>query len=510
MDHGRRAWTAFDGGEDALIVARLRGAGAIVVAKSTTPEFAHSSLTGSPRYGTTRNPWDPSRTCGGSSGGSAVAVATGVAPFAEGTDMGGSVRIPAGACGAVGFKPGLGRIPMTILPTPIDTLSHFGPLAASVADAVAFVAATAGASDLDLLSQVHPFDTRACAPVPLAGLRLAYSPDLGYCAVSDAVRERIENAVERLRAAGASVTEIRLPWTADVLATWLARWGVLLALLPYGRARAARARMDPALVRLIEDGERRGALELKRTECRQAAMARDLAAVMCEHDALLCPTNALEAPPVAACDADFEGTDARGRLRTFDMAHAFNLLPSYPVASVPAGLTAAGLPVGLQIVGPRYRDERLLAIAGGVEGVLGRLAPRPPPYASPRSPPRAGGADRPACATILPDSHPERRVRIVNLSRGRPAGEVRPGPAVRQASSLQEPCRLIDAIAPTKIPSATGANGLMPTSASANSDPTIRPRTAPTAANVRMSRAAFDQFIASHLQLSRGRVRTRP
>ena len=367
----------FDGGEDALIVARLRGAGAIVVAKSTTPEFAHSSLTGSPRYGTTRNPWDPSRTCGGSSGGSAVAVATGVAPFAEGTDMGGSVRIPAGACGAVGFKPGLGRIPMTILPTPIDTISHFGPLAGSVADAVAFTAATAGPSDLDLLSQVRPFDASACAPVTLEGVRIAYSPDLGYCAVSDAVRACLEVALDRLRGAGATVTEVRLPWTRETLDAWLIKWGVLLAMFPSGRGAANRARMDPALVALIERGERTSALELKRTELVQASMAADLGAVMAEHDALACPTNAIEAPCVDATDADFEGVDGSGRLTTFDMAHAFNMVPTYPVISLPAGLSAAGLPVGLQLVGPRYRDERLLALAGGIERALG-ASPAPP------------------------------------------------------------------------------------------------------------------------------------
>ncbi len=371
------SWTTGDGtgGEDALIVARLRAAGAVVVAKTTTPEFAHSSMTSSPRYGITRNPWDASRTCGGSSGGSAVAVTTGVVPFAEGTDMGGSVRIPAGACGTVGFKPSLGRIPMTILPTPIDTISHFGPLAASVADAVAFTVATAGPSDLDLLSQVHPFDAAACAPASLEGVRLAYSADLGYCAVSAPVRECMDAALARLRDAGAIATEVRLPWTREVLDAWLRKWGVLLAMFPSGRGEANRARMDPALVELIERGERTSAVELKRTELVQAAMAADLADVMDGHDALVCPTNATEAPPVDTPETDFERTDADGRLTTFDMAHPFNMLPTYPAISLPAGLTPAGLPVGLQIVGPRYRDERLLALAGGVERVLGTMCP---------------------------------------------------------------------------------------------------------------------------------------
>ena len=116
------------------LVRRLEEAGAIIVARTTTPEFAHSSFTRSPMQGHTRNPFDATRTCGGSSGGAGVAVATGCVPLAEGTDMGGSVRIPAALCGVIGFKPSLGRIPMDILPTVFDTISHFGPLGRSMTD----------------------------------------------------------------------------------------------------------------------------------------------------------------------------------------------------------------------------------------------------------------------------------------------------------------------------------------------------------------------------------------
>ena len=166
-----------------------------------------------------------------------------------------------------------------------------------------------------------------------------------------------------------------------MLDAWLVKWGVLLAMFPSGRGAARRARMDPALVELIERGERTSALELKRTELVQASMAADMAAVMAGHDALACPTNAIEAPSVDATDADFEGADEVGRLTTFDMAHAFNMVPTYPVISLPAGLSPAGLPVGLQLIGPRYADERLLALAGGVERALGTL-PAPPSWSS--------------------------------------------------------------------------------------------------------------------------------
>lgn len=364
----RGSWTTGEGrtdDPDAVIVARLRAAGAIVVAKSTTPEFAYSSFTQSPRYGITRNPWDPARTPGGSSGGSAVAVACRVAPFAEGSDMGGSIRIPAAACGIVGFKPSLGRIPMTVLPTPIDMISHFGPLAATVADAVAFLAATAGAHDLDLLSQTTPFSVPSCAPASLAGVRFAVSVDLGYFDVAPAVEAALMAAVEVLRDAGASVTEVRLPWTREVLNQWTLKWAALLAMFPSGE------RMDPALLALVASAVRTTALDLKETERVQARMASDMAAIFVEYDALICPTLAVAPPDVEAKDTDFEVVLPNGKLRGFDMTHPFNMLAPYPVITLPAGW-AEGMPMGLQLVGPRFGDERTLALAGGVEALIGR------------------------------------------------------------------------------------------------------------------------------------------
>ena len=358
--------------EDAIIVQRLRQAGSIIVAKSTTSEFAYSSFTRSKRFGITRNPWNVNRTPGGSSGGSAVAVATRVVPFAEGTDMGGSIRSPAAACGVVGFKPSLGRIPMTILPTPIDTISHFGPLAYSVEDAVAFVATTSGPSDLDLLSQMTPFQIGKCKLVGLKGLRFAFSLDLGYCAVSSDVEVVIRDAVARVREQGAIVDEIDIRWTRDVMDQWLLKWAAFLGLFPSGRPLESRKLMDPALARLIERGEVVTAASLKRTELLQSGMASDMAQIFGRYDAFLCPTNAITAPVAEASDSDFEGTVADGYMRAFDMTHPFNLVPTYPVISLPVGLAADGLPVGIQVVGRRYGDERLLSLAAGMEKIFAR------------------------------------------------------------------------------------------------------------------------------------------
>ena len=155
---GSYAFADFVPLHDAWIATALRRAGAIVVGKTTSPEFAHTLLTDSPLWGVTRNPWDPTRTPGGSSGGSAVAVATGCVALAEGSDMGGSVRIPAAWCGIVGLKPGLGRIPMDVLPGLFDSISHHGPLARSVADARLFLQVTQGPDDADVMSVAAPLD----------------------------------------------------------------------------------------------------------------------------------------------------------------------------------------------------------------------------------------------------------------------------------------------------------------------------------------------------------------
>ncbi|MEG6509960.1 amidase [Methyloligella sp. 2.7D] len=364
---------------DAVIVQRLKAQGAIVIGKTTTPEFAFSSFTRSPRYGPTRNPWDTSRTPGGSSGGSAVAVATGVVPLGEGTDMGGSVRIPAGASGVVGFKPSLGRTPMSILPTGVDTISHFGPLASCVADAALFVAAGAGGHPADLLSQTRDFRLADTAPAPLQGLRFALSHDLGYCAVQPEVSDALQNTADELARAGAEIVEVDLPWTRAVYDEWIKHWNALLALFPTGQTPEQRAQMDPTLAACIEEGRALSALDLMRVGILRKEMSLQLGAILESCDALLCPTNAVEAPPVDAPETDYEADTEDGKFCAFDMTHPFNMLSNLPVLSLPIGLTPSGLPMGMQIVGRPYQDERLLAIAGGIEAMRGPF-PAPPNF----------------------------------------------------------------------------------------------------------------------------------
>lgn len=372
LGHGatRGSWTVPDtpGTSDPAVVRRLKAAGAIIVGKTTTPEFAYSSFTKSPRWGITRNPWDASRTAGGSSGGAAVAVATGCVPLAEGTDMGGSVRIPAALCGVVGLKPSLGRIPMDILPGCFDNMSHFGPLAGNLRDAILFLAATQGPDDADIVSQTVSAKMPD-RPADLRGKRFALSLDLGYYAIDEGVRAAVQAAADALQDAGARIVPVTLPWTRRVNDLWTQIWGVTLAAAWGDRLAGNRGRMDPHLVALMEAGMRMDAVSFKRLEAERSALWRDFAQVLAGCDAFLCPTCAIPAPPVEDTDADHDLSGPDGRYHGLDMTCPFNLFSPCPAVSLPVGL-ANGLPVGLQMVGQRQADGDLLALAWGAEAAL--------------------------------------------------------------------------------------------------------------------------------------------
>jgi Asp-tRNA(Asn)/Glu-tRNA(Gln) amidotransferase A subunit family amidase len=362
-----------------VIVERLREAGTIVVGKTTTPEFAYSGFTRSPLWGDTRNPWDPSKTCGGSSGGSAVAVATGCVPLAEGTDMGGSVRIPASYCGIVGLKPSLGRIPMDIIGSVFDRISHFGPLARSVNDAALFLRATQGAAEADYQSQRYYQPLPDTLPRSVRGLRLALSRDLGYFAVDEDVLNAIDTAAETCRQAGAIVEPVDLDWRPEqVTDTWTDYWGAFLAAGFGHTLKEFREQMDPDVVALIEAGLNISGQRLMQIEQEWTRQWHSMAAVLERHDALLCPTMALPPVDLHARDADFARVDADGRLHAMDMTHPFNNIGRCPALSVPCGWTGSGLPIGLQIVGRRFQDADVLAIGAAWEALRPWSDMRPP------------------------------------------------------------------------------------------------------------------------------------
>lgn len=364
-------------GEDAPIVEALLKAGAILVGKTTTPEFAYSSFTESPLWGITRNPWNLERTPGGSSGGSGAAVASGCVPLAEGSDMGGSVRIPASFCGIAGLKPSFGRIPFTILPSQFDQFSHFGPLARTVDDVALFLKVTQGPDERDIQSLAPALDIPDTLPRSVEGLRLALSIDLGFYNVDPQVEASTRAAAATLAAAGAVVEEVELGWGQELVSAWGAHWAVYLASFFGHKLPEWRDRMDPEVVRLMDRGLAMDAVSFKRLEFIRTRQWQLFHPILRRYDALLCPTMALPPPPVGFRDGDFRDT-ATGKYCGLDMTAVFNLISPCPALSVPSGMTDDGLPIGLQIIGRRFDDLTTLRIGAALEAERPWADRRPP------------------------------------------------------------------------------------------------------------------------------------
>ncbi len=352
---------------DPVIVRRFRQAGAIIIGKTTTPEFAHSSFTRSPLWGKTGNPWDPSRSAGGSSGGSGVAVTTGCVALAEGTDMGGSVRIPAALCGCVGLKPSLGRIPMDILPTVFDDMSHFGPLSRTVEDAKLFLSVAEGPCEYDISSQRAPIPLPNYLNSDLRGMKIALSDDLGFFAVDDDVLENLHETASALRDAGAEIEPVSLSWTREIIDAWNRWWCVYLAAAFADCLDNHRGQLDPEVVAILEAGLQTDAVSFARIDQIRTRQWFELAKIFERCDALLCPSMSMGAPNNFAADSDFLSDNADGKFCGLDMTSMFNLISQCPALSVPSGKTGAGLPTSAQIVGRRFDDPTVLRIGLAIE-----------------------------------------------------------------------------------------------------------------------------------------------
>ncbi|PSH55564.1 amidase [Phyllobacterium sophorae] len=353
---------------DAPIVEALKAAGGVMLGKTTTSEFASSGFTESPLLGITRNPWNPDRSAGGSSGGSAVAVATGCVPIAEGSDMGGSVRVPAAFCGVVGMKPSFGRIPFTILPSEFDQLSHFGPLARTVADACLFLQVTQGPDERDVQSLTVPQNFLAPFDTDLTDLSIGLCLDFGRRAWHPEVEAAVRAAAGALSEAGARVENISLPWGLELDELWLKHWEVYLATFFGHTLKTHRAKMDPELVRYLDNGLATSAVEFKSLEiARTSAWRNHLAPILSRYHALLCPTMARPAVPLGGSDASYWKVDPDGTYHCLDVTAPFSLFSMCPALSIPCGWSSEDLPMGLQIVARRHDDRLALRIGATVE-----------------------------------------------------------------------------------------------------------------------------------------------
>lgn len=364
----------------ALLVERLLGAGGIMVGKTATPEFAYSSFTDSRLWGVTRNPWNTERSPGGSSGGSGAAVAAGCVPLAEGTDMGGSVRIPASWSGVVGLKPSFGRIPLDFLPTQFDTIHHFGPLARTVDDVRLFLQAGAGPSERDAMS-LPALDLSGSTPTSVEGMRIALDVDLGCWEIDPAVEREVRAAARALADAGAIVDEVDIGWTRELADAQAKHWCVYLEAIFGHVVDEYRDRMDPRLLAYMDAGRAMSAVDFKRLEFVRTDAWKRLAPILEQYDALLCPTMSQAARPVDEDDAQWYGEHPDGRYRGLDLTAVFNYTSQCPVLSVPVGFTDDNLPVGMQIVARRYRDDTALQIGAALERVRPWAHRRPPEQA---------------------------------------------------------------------------------------------------------------------------------
>ena len=353
--------------EDAVPVRRLREAGAILVGKTTTPEFGHKPLTDSPLFGATRNPWDLSRTAGGSSGGAAAAVVSGQAPLALGTDGGGSIRLPASCCGIVGLKPTLGRVPHVSQADLFSSTSYIGPMARTVAETAACFDAIAGFDAGDPYSRPEPADDPR--DVTVRGLRVGWLPRVGNRLVDAEVLAATEAAVRHLDAGGAQVETL----DEDVSAfeqTFLIGLQAGLAARVGAHMAAFGDKVAPSLRESVERGARWSAVDWVNALGQRTAMYRRVNALFRRFDVLLSPT--LSRPALAVDHDAFRpitiGGEEAGSIRGawYPYLWPFNL-SGHPALSLPCGVAADGLPIGLQIVGPWYGDRRVLALAGHLE-----------------------------------------------------------------------------------------------------------------------------------------------
>ena len=349
--------------DDAPTVARLREHGAVIFGKTTTPEFGWKGVTDSPLTGITRNPWNPKKTPGGSSGGAAAALTAGMGPLAIGTDGGGSIRIPCGFTGLVGLKATFGRVPAWPL-SPMGTVAHVGPMTRTVTDCALMmnVITEPDARDWHALPR-DGRDYRVGLEDGVRGLRIAFSADLGYAKVEPEVAALVKRAVQVLVDLGAHV-EAKDPGFANPLQVFTEHWFPGAASVLHAIDPKKHKLMDPGMVAVAREGARLSMAGYFAAMQARAALGLHMSRFHEKYDLLVTPTL-----PLAAFEAGKEVSNLLKEKRWTDwtpFSYPFNLTQQ-PAITVPCGLTRAGLPVGLQIVGAKYADALVLRAARAYE-----------------------------------------------------------------------------------------------------------------------------------------------
>ena len=365
----------FDGG----VAERVRQAGGIIFGKTNTPHYGHKdscdNLLGPPA----RNPWDTSRTPGGSSGGAAASIAAGIGALAHGSDGAGSIRIPAALCGVFGFKPSFGVVPYWPNADFWAARSHNGPLTRSVRDAALMLNVIAGHDPRDAAS-IEPLLSDWLAAIDttdVRGLKIAWSPDFGYAAVDPEVRQLTTAAAKRFAELGCEISEVtRVPW--DDPSEWASLlWDFQTGVRNHERAREHPDWMEPSILEQIERGLQASVLEVGQAQMARTTFYEQARQFMEPYDLLLTPQMPCVAWPV---DQPPIAIDARPTPRMFQhlqFTFPFNLT-GWPAASVPCGFNSEGLPVALQIVAPKHQDATCLRAAAAFEALQPWSSAHPP------------------------------------------------------------------------------------------------------------------------------------
>ena len=379
---GSRLYADYVPTEDALEVARLKQAGAIVIGKTNTPEFAAGPNTLNVLFGGTRNPWNLEHSAGGSSGGSAVALACGLTPLASGGDLGGSLRIPASLCGVVGYRTSPGRIPMYPSSWTSEPFLVVGPMARTVRDVALMLAATAGPDERVPISLDEPGSVfERVAEGEVRGLRVAWSPDLGMGRVEPEVARIVEAACRRFTEAGCHVDSAH-PEIGEIRP-------MIQTFRAFGAAAGSPELLEradevdnPLLREFLKRPRELSGMDVARAGIEHSRYLERIAAFFRQYDLLVTPTT-----PTAAYLLDqmyapeIDGEPVESAIDAMMLTYAITMA-GLPAISVPAGFTSSGLPVGMQIVGGRHAEALVLRAAATFEALAPWSQHRPLPHIS--------------------------------------------------------------------------------------------------------------------------------
>ncbi|GAB3442350.1 amidase [Insolitispirillum peregrinum] len=348
---------------DAPYSARMRAAGAVLLGKTTSPEFGWKGVTDNPLYGITRNPWNTRCTAGGSSGGAGAAAALNMGVLHQGSDAGGSIRIPCGFTGTFGLKSTFGLVPQWPA-SAMTTLSHLGPMTRTVRDSALMMTVTSAPDRRDwYAAATTERDWQQDLDKGVKGLKIAYSPTLGYVSVDPEIAALVRQAVNRLADLGAIVEQVD-PGFSDPLemfnTLWFAGAAKVVALLSPDQ----RAMVDPGFLAIAEQGSRIDIVDYMKAQDARAALGQQMAEFHARYDALITPTL-----PLVAFEAGHNvppGSGLEHWMNWTPFSYPFNLTQQ-PAASVPCGLTSAGLPAGVHVVADKYNDALVMQICQAIE-----------------------------------------------------------------------------------------------------------------------------------------------